>query len=163
MVQRIEPADVQAWCEPTKLPIGELDDALDVQVETYVIAKLEPGFDASTWTSPTSTPVIIKQVIAMKYASLLYDRQYSEDSDASNAWAARLDMMAEDLIAGMLDGSVTVDGYVTTQDHADPVGYPNDTSSTPMPSGPPNVQWSPNHVIGDPAAQPPAFSVGMRF
>ena|ERR1700759_5346107 len=160
---RIELADVQNWCEPTKLPVGELDDRWTLQIETQVFAKLEAGFDVSTWVGPETTPEIIKSVIAMKYASLLYEKQYSEDSDQSNAWAARLDMMADDLIDGMLSGSVVIDGYVQAEEHSDPVSYPTDTSSTPMPNGPANVQWSPNHVMGDPSANPAMFSVGMKF
>jgi hypothetical protein len=162
---RITPADVQAWCEPTKLPIAELEDVLDTQVEAQVMGTLEAGFDVSPWVDTDTTPRIIRNAIAMKYASLLYDRTYSEDSDSSNAWAARLDMMSDDLISGMLDGSVTIDGFVSAEEHSNPEAYPTDQSSTPMPErdGFRNVQWSPNHISGDPSAQPPAFSVGMRF
>jgi hypothetical protein len=163
---RILLSDVQAWCEPTKLTVVSLDATLDTFIENYVIAKLEPGFNASGWVDSTTTPEIVKQVMAMKYASVLYDRQYSEDDGTTSPWSARLDVWADDLIDGMLVGSVTVDGYVVTQGHADPVGYPTDSSSSPNPSygwGDQHVQWSPNHVWGDPAAQPPLFSVGMRF
>lgn len=160
---RIEVADVQNWCEPTKLTVGDLNDGWVLQIETIVMSKLEAGFDISTWVDPTTTPEIIKSVIAMEYASFLYDKQYSEDSDDSNAWAARLDMMANDLIDGMLAGSVVIDGYVQAEEHSDPASYPTDKSSTPMPHGPANVQWSPNHVWGDPSANPAMFSVGMRF
>jgi hypothetical protein len=159
---RIESADVQAWCEPTKLTVGVLDDAFDAQIESQIISTLEAGFDVTSWVDPTTTPEIVKSVIAMRYASLLYDRQYSEDSEESNAWAARLDMMASDLIDGMLSGSVTIDGYLTAQDHSDPVGFPTDASSIPQRSQL-NAQWSPNNVYGDPASSPPMFSVGMKF
>jgi hypothetical protein len=164
---RIQVTDVQAWIEPTKLNVGSIESTLDAQVENYVIASLEPGFATTAWVDPTTTPEIIKQVMAMKYASVIYDRNYSEDSDTTSPWSARLDTWAEDLIQGMLDGSVTIDGYVAAAPHADPVGYPNDVSSTPFPPSSNseycNVQWAPNDQWGDPGAQPPAFSVGMRF
>lgn len=162
MVERIEIADAQAWAESTKLTLGDFDASLIMQVENYVISKLEGGFNPVTWVDPATTPEIVKQVIAMKYVSVIYDRTYSEDSDSTNPWAARLDMWAEDLIDGMLAGSIAVDGYIATDNHPDPVGFPTDASSAPQPTHR-NVQWSPNHIQGNPSDQPPLFSMGMRF
>lgn len=159
---RITPGDVQAWCESTKLGVAELDVVLDGQIETQVLAVLEAGFNVSTWLDQNSTPAIIKSILAMKYASVLYDRQYSEDTDTSSPWSAKLDLMAQDLIDGILSGSVAIDGYLLDTSHSSPESYPTDTSSLNNPQSGWNVQYG-EWQRGDPSLGPPKFSMGTRF
>jgi len=164
---RITLADVQAWLEPTKLTLPTIDPALDLQVETQLLAQLEAGFDVTAWTNSTTTPEIIRTIMAMEYASLVYDKQYSEDSDQTNPYAARLDMMANDLLQGTLTGSVTVDGYIAASDHSGPDFYPTDTSSAPDPNYFLNRQYGEGANLlfggGDASIGGPKFSMNSRF
>lgn len=164
---RITVADVQAWLETTKLTITTIDPALDLQVETQILAQLEAGFNVTAWTNSGTTPEIIRTIMAMEYASLLYDKQYSEDSDQTNPWAARLDLMANDLLQGTLTGSVTVDGYIAVSDHSGPDFYPTDSSSIPDPNFFLNRQYGEGNNLlfggGDASIGPAKFSMNLRF
>lgn len=159
---RIIPSDVQAWCEKTKTPISEIDINLEEQLETQILATLEAGFNVSSWVDFNSTPPIIRSIFAMKYASMYYDRQYSEESDTTDPYAAKLDLMAQDLIDGILSGSVTIDGYLLDTSHASPETYPTDSSSVNNPQRGFNVQYG-EFQIGDPSLGGPKFSMGSRF
>jgi hypothetical protein len=160
---RVQVPDVQAWLESTKATVSTIEPALDLQIETQVLAQLEAGFDVSTWVSPGTTPEVVKSVFAMLYAATYLDRQYSEDSDTTNAYAAKLESMAQLLIAGMLDGSVVVDGYITSDiDHSGPEFFPTDASTVTQ-WGTPNVQYGDKIQFGDPGIGIAKFSMNMEF
>lgn len=159
---RITTVNVQAWLETTKLNIAGVEADLDLQLETRVLAQLEAGFDVSTWLTPTSTPEIVRSVLAMKYAAAILDRQFSEDSSATDPYAAQLNLMADDLVTGMLTGTVVVDGVLSGQPATEgPDFYPTDVSSVPGLHQ--DSQWSSNYYQGDPSLGPPKFSMGQRF
>lgn len=132
---RIAAGDAQAWAEGTKLPIEQLDPALLSQVEVRVVARLTAAFpdDIATWASPETTPDIVKSVIAMLYVAWFYDRQYSEEQESLNDYAVLLRSQAEELITGILDGSIVIPGIVVpTLDG--PAFYPDDASSSLCPT-----------------------------
>jgi hypothetical protein len=160
---RIQVADVQAWLEPTKSDIVNVDPALDLQIETQTLAQLEAGFDVSGWLSPGNTPVIVKSVLAMLYAAATLDRQNSEDNENTDAYAAKLEAQASMLIDGMLNGTVVVDGYLVSSDpHSSPESYPNDSSSG---YGQSQVRINGDNYwgSGDPSVGPPKFSMNLQF
>jgi len=147
---RVEKADVQAWVERTKLTVEALDDAMLSQLEAQVMGQLGGSFDTSGWTSPTNTPVLVKSVIAIKYASWLYNRAYSEDQESLNDYALWLLAQANDLLAGILSGSIILEGVPTSTTDG-PSFYPNDASSALCPT------------FDDPSLGGPKFSMGGRF
>jgi hypothetical protein len=129
---RIVVVDAQAWAEPTKLQITVLDPQLLGQVETQVLTRLDGQLDISTWVDPTTTPAIVKSVLAMLYVAWFYDRQYSEEQEALNAYAILLRGQAESLLVGILDGSIAMDP--TTESPSDLTFYPTDSSSAMAPT-----------------------------
>lgn len=143
-------ADVQAWCD-TKLPLGSVDSNLEGQMSSQVLSRIARMFDTSGWTDNTTTPTIIRSIIAMKYVSWMYSKYFSEDQVGTNEYALRLDQMAETLIAGILDGTVDVPGG------GDPTGYgvaeyyPNDLSSAQEPTS------------DDPSLGGARFTMGVIF
>jgi len=132
---RIEVRDAQAWAEKTKLNITQLDSGLSEQMEVQVLARLTVAYpeDVGTWTSPATTPDIVKTIIAMLYVAWFYDRQYSEEQEALNDYAVLLRGQAEGLITGILDGSIAIPNVVPTP-LEDPGYYPNDVSSALSPT-----------------------------
>jgi hypothetical protein len=127
---RILLADAQAWAEGTKMSLGALDAALLAQVESQVVAELDSSFDVTTWVNDTNTPAIVKSVIAMLYVSWVYDRQYSEDQEQGNDYAALLRGQAASLISGLKDGSIIIPGQSPDTGPSDtPVFFPTDASS----------------------------------
>lgn len=153
---RITVQEAQAWAQgegDSKLTIGTLNAELLNQVEVQVLSALSnSGYDTSTWTNDTTTPKLVRSIIAMLYVAWLYDKAYSEDVDEGNAYAALLRGAAQANIAGILDGTFTLDGAVLTGVAADsPSFYPTDNSS----------RLSPTDY--DSSLGPAAFSMGQRF
>jgi hypothetical protein len=152
-VARISIEEAQAWSEPTKGTLSDLDAALLIQVEDQVMSMLASSkYDISLWIDAASTPGLVRSIIAMDYVAWLYDRQYSEDSDEGNAWAKMLRATVLANINGILDGTFTLDGIpVVAEGQGTASFYPNDESSAACPT------W------GDTSTGPPKFSMGMRF
>lgn len=147
---RIEASDAKGWGEPTKLDLSTLDLFLLSQVETEVIGRLTGVFDVSTWTDYTNTPDLVKVIIAKTYVAWVYDRQYSENQDEGNDYAAMLRANAEMLIIGLLNGTIELPPGVAPSG-GKPSFYPNDASSalTPTPD--------------DLSLGPAKFSMGKAF
>lgn len=153
---RISVAEAQAWAEASKLDIITLDPALVAQVETIVLGQLGRAYDPLTvqllWVNEATTPQIVRTLIAMKYVSFFYDRQYSED-EGRNPWARRLDNLADDLLEAVMRGDVDIPEIAGVTGIARaPRFYPTDSSSEE--AGP---------TAEDPSAGPPKFSMGMNL
>lgn len=153
---RISVAEAQAWAEDSKLSITSLNLPLLTQAETIVLAKLGRAYDPLTvqnlWVNEATTPQIVRMLIALKYVSYFYDRQYSED-EGRNPWARRLDGISEDLLQQVMRGDIDIPEVagVTGVARA-PLFYPTDASSEE--TGP---------TTEDPSAGPPSFSMGMNL
>lgn len=142
--------DAQGWAEPTKMTLSALDISLLTQLESEVLARLGATYDTSTWLTPSTTPLIVKTIITKTYVSWIYDRQYSENQEEGNDYAALLRQNAEMLIIGLVDGTIEIPGIPTTGSGT-PAFYPNDASSAMTPTA------------EDPSLGPSYFSMGKRF
>jgi hypothetical protein len=150
---------VQAWLEPTKLTLGELDDELEDSVATQVLAIVAQAYATSTWTNTTNTPVLIQKIIAMEYAVWLYRRQYSEDG-GTNEYADMLQAMINQLLAGIVSFIIVLTDVASpTDDLSGPAFYPTDVSDSMTPLDP----TAPSAVDNDLSLGPPAFSMGQTF
>lgn len=150
MADHITVSEAQAWAEGTKLTIASLDTNLEQHLSTETIVRLSSVADTTTWTDSTSTPKIVRTIISKLYVAWLYDRQYSEDIADGSAYADRLKLNAEMLIAGILDGTIEIPGVVNTGSGT-PGFYPTDASSAMTPT------------FDDPSLGPAAFSMGKVF
>ncbi len=131
--------DVQAWLEQTKARLSTLDDALETQLSTYVLGRLADTYGQFTpqWVGTTTTPELVKQVIAMLYAGWFYDRQFSEQVSgagtgrgAATTYGQVLRGNAETIIQGIISGSILLVEVEPSQPEVGPVYYPTDASST---------------------------------
>lgn len=125
---RVSVEEVQAWLEQTKLTIASINTALATQIEEMVISRLATAYTTTTWVDAATTPKLVRYIVSMLYASFFIDRQYSED-ERSNAWARRLNGIAETMILGILNGSIDLLDVPAAQVNASPSYYPNDASS----------------------------------
>jgi len=130
---RIVVADAQAWLDGTKLTIATLEPALLAQVESQIVSSLDNAFDITGWVDDTTTPAIVKTIIAMNYVAWLYDRSYSEDQEQGNDYAALLRAQAAALLAGLVDGSIVIPGQ-ETENIGTPEFFPTDASSVLAPT-----------------------------
>lgn len=147
----ITPVDAQGWAESTKLNLSTLDGSLLDQMETEVLARLSSAYDTSAWLSPTTTPKVVKVIISKLYVAWFYDRQYSENQEQGNDYAAMLRTNAEMLISGLLDGTITIPTDPPIGSAGGPAYYPTDISSASEPT------------IDDPSLGPAKFSMGKIF
>lgn len=147
---RVTVEEVRAWGERTKLNIDVLDGYMLDQIETEILQRLQIQIDTSTWIDPATTPPLIHTIISRKYFAAVYFKAYSEDDGTTeNTYANKLDASAEMLMAGILDGSIIVEGVTT--DVTTISFYPTDASSAMKPT------------FDDPSLGPAFFSMSMKL
>jgi len=151
---RISVAEAQAWGESSKLKITSLDASLLAHVEAMVLAEIGRAYDPlliqALWVNDATTPQIVRTLIAMRYVSLYYDRQYSED-EGRNPWGRRLENMAKSLSEAIQTGAVDIPEITGVTGIArSPRFYPNDASSAEA-----------GATEEDPSAGPPLFTTNM--
>lgn len=137
---RITVQEAQAWVENTKFTIGNngafktQDLNLLTQIEEEVLARIASAYDTSTWINSATTPHLVRVAIAKKFVAWMYRRQYSEDlPDADAAYSALLDVNAETIIVGIVDGVIEVPG-LPGESTQTPGFYPTDASSALEPT-----------------------------
>lgn len=133
--------EARAWGEKTKLaPAWKdgLDGDLLSQIQGEVLGNIAAVADTTPWIDSSTTPSMVKTIIAKFYVAWLIDRQYSEDEDLS-AYAALLRTTAMSLQTGITSSEIDIPG-ITTGDAGDGLasGYPLDNSvdSNGNPYGP---------------------------
>jgi hypothetical protein len=147
----ITPNDAQGWAESTKLVVSSLDASLLEQIESEIIARLNSIYNTTAWTTPNTTPRVVKTIIAKTYVAWFYDRQYSENQEQGNDYAAMLRQNAEMLMSGLIDGTIDIPGETPQGAGSGPSFYPNDASSAMEPT------------FDDPSLGPAKFSMGKMF
>lgn len=130
-MSHISTADANAWLEPTKLTLDSLDESLEAQVSTDILSRLSSTFDTTYWVDETTTPQLIRTIIAMYYVAWVYDKTYS-DNEENNSYAVLLRQYADLNIQGLLSGSLELAGDSNNQNLnvGEPAFFPNDVSSS---------------------------------
>jgi hypothetical protein len=162
-VTHIEVEDAQSFLEGTKANLSSLDDVLENELSVYVLGRLsdvysDPATGTTTWIDSTTTPELVKMIIAMEYAGYYYNRQYSEviSDDNGKSYGDMLIMRAETMLAGVISGSILLAEVPTGSPLNEPVFYPTDASST-------KEAVFNNTDCNDSSLGPPMFSVGKVF
>jgi hypothetical protein len=126
--------DASAWAETLKLPITVLDDDLEDSIATQVLAKLGVVIDVTAYLDPSSTPDIVRKIMAMQYVASYINRAQSSEEDLNN-YALWLWANAETLIEGLIAGTLVIDPTVPPgPDPSGPLYYPTDASSAQEPT-----------------------------
>jgi hypothetical protein len=112
----IQAGEAQAWLETTKANLGtNLNDDLEASIASQVLSRVATSYDVSGWTTPETTPTLVRKIIGMKYASWYYQMLYSEDDGGTNEYALFLNAQAELLMDGVVSGAndlIEVEGTV---------------------------------------------------
>lgn len=153
--------DVQAWLEATKLTLGVNFTAdqltLEQVAQTKVFAALSPVYSTTTWVDSGSTPQMVRNIIAMYTAAYLYNKQYSEDDPTITSYGTWLIGMADGLIAGLIDGSLSLSEVPNPSNPTNPSYYPDDTTGAV-------VQYDAlGYPIGYAGSEDIKFRMGARF
>ena len=131
----IDIQEAQAWSEKTKLDLGTaLDGELEASISSQVISTIAQVYDVSSWVDSSTTPRLVRSIIAMDYVAWWYDRQYSEDAGGGSSYGALLRSRADMLVAGILAGTISLVDVVPVTDVGQPAFYPNDISSADVPT-----------------------------
>lgn len=147
---RVRTAEIQAWLERTKLTLDAPDLELLSHIEEEVLVRVSSKYDTSTWLTDTTTPNIIRTIISKIYASFHIDREYSENQDEGNDYAAKLMANAEMLILGIIEGTIEIPDE-SSSSAAGASFYPTDASSAQTATS------------EDPSLGGPYFSLGRSF
>lgn len=157
----------QQWLDTRKLAIGTLDVALVETATQLVFARVSRVYDTSTWLSgspPTPDqalcPSLVQKAISLLIACWYYARAYSETtSEEENAYAARLESMAEDLTAGIEGGIISLtDANPATFIPADEPDFMPQTSDNSAP-----VYNALGNQIGRDGSNDVKFTMSGRF
>jgi hypothetical protein len=126
--------EAQAWSERTKLDLGTvLEEELEDQLSTQVLSRVATAYDTSGWVSETTTPKLLRTVIAMQYVAYIYARTYSDNTDG-DSYSTLLLTGSEAILQNIIDGITPIDGVDPTADLSEPVFYPTDLSSASTPT-----------------------------
>jgi hypothetical protein len=148
-VARISLQEAQAWATSDKLTVSALDANLEDGIAVTVLSKLAVVYATSSWTNSSTTPSIVRKIIAMEYIATYINRAYSND-ESLNEYAAWLFGLAESLILGLTAGTLSIDpdAPIPPVDTSLPTYYPTDASSAQEPTA------------DDPSLGGPAFTLG---
>lgn len=126
--------EVQAWLSTDRLQLEATDDLPEESaVSNDVLARISAiGHDVSAWISPSTTPSTVKDVIALRVAAYRILKVYA-DQEEESAYAARLLKWAEDILTGILDGSVEMIEDPLIAGTTAPLFFPTDASSIDEP------------------------------
>lgn len=124
-------AEVQGWLDPDRLAIPANDALIDdVQFSVPVLAKVAQVMDTSTWVDVSTTPPLIRKIISALIAANRYNRIYSEEEDAGNKYADKLEKMAWGWAQAIVDGKMVVFDNSGTEvlNNNDPAFHPRDVT-----------------------------------
>jgi hypothetical protein len=146
--------EAQAWLQATKLDLSSLESALEQHASGNIISKLAYVFEdaQTTWLDAASTPKLVRTLIAMYYASYLYDRAYADDATDTSNYAFILRRGADAVVNGLISGAIILEEDPTAADpFGQPAYFPTDQSSA-------------NPASSDfPSDGPPSFTMGQVF
>jgi hypothetical protein len=127
-------SEAQAWAERTKLDLGtSLESKLEEQIASQVLARVAQAYDTSSWADETTTPQLIRTIIAMRYVAMIYARTYSDNTDG-DSYSTLLLSMSDDMLSNIVDGVTTIPDETPTADLSEPEFYPTDLSSASTPT-----------------------------
>jgi hypothetical protein len=149
MAARISLAEAQAWLEQTKLVLPSLDASMEAQISSQILGRLSAAYPAevATWTTEANTPQLVRSIISMFYAGWFYDRQYSENPE-DNSYADRLRAWAEQLLMGLLEGTIDIPEVPGQPAIGEPAFFPTDTSSANEPTDDNPSDGGPKFLMG---------------
>lgn len=105
-------ADANAWADHLKINITTLDADLESQIVAEVFGAVSSRYSTNTWLNSATTPVVIKQIIAMKYVGWLFHRTYSTDTEPG-VYGSLLLRDAQTLLDGVVSGYTVVVDPIT--------------------------------------------------
>lgn len=151
--------EVQAWLDPAKLPLAPNDPLPEeVNAGAMVLGRLANVYDVTTWVNSTTTPTIVKTIISALVAGARYNKIYSEEEDAGNAYANKLERRAFELLDYIVNGDIAItDLPVTAVGSFYPLFYPTDSTGASV------IYDAVGNIIGWEGSEDIKFTMASRF
>lgn len=126
-------AEVQSWLDPAKLPLAANDPLPEeVNAATGVLSRLASVYptEVGNWTNESNTPILVRVIISALTAAYRYNKIYSEEEDAGNRYANKLEARALELLEMVVNGDVLLTDVPGIEDITtfDPLFWPTDVT-----------------------------------
>jgi len=103
--------DIMQFLPKGKFTIANVDsyrsNELEATQEAYVLSRLSPHYDISTWD--TDPPTLVKSVVSMMVAAQMYMSNWADSDTDLPAYGENLMMQAKNILDGMVSGSINID------------------------------------------------------
>lgn len=132
----IDDPDVQVHLPVDKLQVELIpDDLAKCKLDTErivrgMLAGVIPAGDMALWLEPEDVPEVIRAAAGRLCAALIYRLRYSEQSLNDPQFAQIKYDEAMAMLQGIIDGTIIVDGVVTSQFN-NTYFWPNDSTVEP--------------------------------
>lgn len=145
--------EVQQWLEQSKLTVENVEQPLHDHYRDVVLSRLFNVYTTSGWVSVSTTPSLVRKIIAMLMASVIYRRAYSEDNSDDDSYGGWLESSAMSLLDGLAGGSLQLpEEEAPVSASGQPVFWPTDSTATLEPG---------NGLVGSDSDR--KFTMGMAF
>lgn len=128
MALLVDLAQVQAWLEPTKTRIDTFPTEQAEYAQAMTFGKLRTVFETvDDWADTTTAPYVpelVRDAIAMWTAGLTFNKFYSQQSTSFAAYGNILIARANDIIEGLIDGTLVIDEELPRKDKGLPAFWP---------------------------------------
>jgi len=103
--------DIMQFLPKGKFTIANVDsyrsNELEATQEAYVLSRLSPHYDISTWD--TDPPTLVKSVVSMMVAAQMYMSNWADSDTDLPAYGENLMTQAKNILDGMVNGSINID------------------------------------------------------
>lgn len=156
---RVTPDDVQVYLDEDLFQIAENDPLPEEQTfADQVFSRVSTAYDTATWVDTGSTPALVRRILAMLVAANRYNKAHSEDDDAGNRYAYKLENRAWELVNMIVSGQALLyDATLLVSDLIDPKFWPNDTT------GASDVLDALGHIVGVQGTDDIKFRMSSSF
>ena len=142
--------DVQAWFTTDRLSLDITDDLPEeVSISPEILASVSTRYDVSDWTTPSTTPQLIRSVISARVAAIRYSKQYADQVDEI-VYADWLHDWAMTTLEGIINSTIPLLDIVTDAELL--------TAQTAS-----SVKFFPTDVSSATDADPPKFTMDKVF
>jgi hypothetical protein len=157
-VAHVTLAEVQQWLEQTKLQINQIDAEFEATATALVFGQLDRRYATAGWTDVSTTPELIRKIIAMLVSCWTYERQYSEVSPEGSAYSRSLEDSAMQIVQSLMEGTMTIPGVLPLDEPLyAPLFEPNDSTALTQ-------QFDQlGNPIGEPGDEDIKFTMARRF
>lgn len=134
MANVVAQPEVQNWLEPTKTEIRSDPSETIAHVQRRVFGQLSNAFEeVETWLGPSTTPDLVRDIIAMWTAGLIFNKFYAQQSTQFSGYGNMLISDAKSLLQGLIDGSIEIEEELTEKPKDLPAFWPTGGPTAPQP------------------------------